>query len=492
MRKTLYITIIIVITVTTASVSLFSAAAFGMSVTSDTPEKRTGSEEKSGYDIIRYGGRTRYDTARIIAETGFEESGHIVIASGSSYADALAGAPLAEALKAPIYLVSGDTLDPKIEQSIYDMHGKYIYILGGESAVSKGIERQLTGKGYTVTRIGGSTRYETSVLIALKMADILGTMPSDIFFASGTNFPDALAASPIAGRSGSPIIYVIKSGKLSESAKDFVRASGKGTAYILGGENAIGKDVRTELEKCGYSKIIRLGGQTRYDTAYEILKHFRYEFEESDNISFATGENYPDALAGSALSYRLNAPLILVNNKTVHTGTASILSSFEVKSVHVYGGINAVSDNIVHRYLGRDTDHSSGTTSTTAKVTEDTTIKPTDTTGTSAATATGPAVTPDAWPSSAEMDTVIRDVSLYCGKIGMIFEPALDETNCGYWSTATQLGTGPYPSREAYTEALCEIILFEKTLDGYEYVNVKYRVEASGTDTYYISTVYFG
>ena len=126
----------------------------------------------------------------------------------------------------------------------------------------------------------------------------------------------------------------------------------------------------------------------------------------------------------------------------------------------------------------------SSTTSTSAKTTT-TSSKPTTTTTTTKA----PAPEPDKkWADQDSMNSVVASLASYAQSIGMTFDTTLNESNCGYWSTATQLGTAPYSTKQEYINALREVISFERSVDGYEYVNVKYY--RSGDD--YISTIYFG
>ena len=125
----------------------------------------------------------------------------------------------------------------------------------------------------------------------------------------------------------------------------------------------------------------------------------------------------------------------------------------------------------------------SSTTSSSAKTTT-TSSEPTTTTTTKA-----PAPEPDKkWADQDSMNSVVASLASYAQSIGMTFDSTLNESNCGYWSTATQLGTAPYSTKQEYINALREVIAFERSVDGYEYVNVKYY--RSGDD--YISTIYFG
>ncbi len=65
-------------------------------------------------------------------------------------------------------------------------------------------------------------------------------------------------------------------------------------------------------------KIIRVKGQNRYETSIEIARQLLTDLGENKypNAMITTGDNFADALAGSALSARLKAPMILVSSKS--------------------------------------------------------------------------------------------------------------------------------------------------------------------------------
>jgi len=67
--------------------------------------------------------------------------------------------------------------------------------------------------------------------------------------------------------------------------------------------------------------IIRVAGQNRYDTSLEAAKQLLWEADEETfpNAIIATGDNFADALAGSAVSIRTYAPILLISNKSAAT-----------------------------------------------------------------------------------------------------------------------------------------------------------------------------
>ena len=157
----------------------------------------------------RIGGTNRYDTARKLVRAAFgcgEEfcAPVVFVATGANYPDALAAGPAAGLVGAPIILVDGvqEELDaPTVE--LLDELGSYnAHVLGSSSSVSDGIFQHIqTVVGWGSYRYGGANRYETSALVNEEFFERADT----VFVATGTNFPDALAAGPLASSRNSPL-----------------------------------------------------------------------------------------------------------------------------------------------------------------------------------------------------------------------------------------------------------------------------------------------
>jgi len=93
--------------------------------------------------------------------------------------------------------------------------------------------------------------------------------------------------------------------------------------------------------------LIRLAGLNRVDTSLEIAKE-NYTGLVS-NVILATAENFPDALAGSVLAYKLNAPILLIGKtEDDQNKVISYLKDYmDTKgTVYILGGNVAVSDAV--------------------------------------------------------------------------------------------------------------------------------------------------
>jgi len=259
---------------------------------------------KTGEEVTVLAGKDRFETSIKIEQEGWVRSDYAILATGNDFPDALSAAPLAAKYDAPILLVKSNTLDAQLENEINRLQVKHIFIAGGTGVVSKAIEDKLKGKGISVIRLCGIDRYATSVAIA-KQLDI--NENSKVFLATGENFPDALSIASIAAAKQMPIILTEKMG-LPKATVQFFKETGIREIYIIGGEGVIqrlGDEVVFTWER-------RIAGKDRYETNFNVLLEFGEELDFTYTF-FATGENFPDALSGSALAGRLNAPIVLVS-----------------------------------------------------------------------------------------------------------------------------------------------------------------------------------
>ena len=209
-----------------------------------------------GYEIFRFDGVDRYDTARKIA-IKIREKGNTnaaELASGEDFPDALCMTPLAVKDRAPILLTKKDSIPKYTKQALAEWDIENIKIGGLEKAVSPEVEKQLKS-GFeieknnkkdsnvydgakAVKRIGGEDRYETSAKLAKESypESKLGV------YATGEDFPDALIAGNYAGTKEAPVLLV-KGDSLPEPIEKYTKESKIKKATIIGGVNAVSDKV---------------------------------------------------------------------------------------------------------------------------------------------------------------------------------------------------------------------------------------------------------
>lgn len=294
-------------------------------------------------------GGTRYTTAVETSKLAFPVAGsapNVVIATGADWPDALGGAALAGQVGGPILLTDPKALPAAVAAEITRLGATKAYILGGTGAVSLPVENAIRALGVTVERLAGGNRYTTANAIARKATELRST-PYDgtLFVSSGANFPDALAASPLAAAKGWPLYLAAATG-LTDETLATMEARGS-RVIILGGTGAVSQTVENQL-RLHFTSVTRLAGDNRYTTGLEIVKFGTGPGGAGltwHAPALATGTSFPDALAGGVLQGRSGSVLLLTSGSslTPEVGSAITSNKAAIREIRYLGGTGAVS-----------------------------------------------------------------------------------------------------------------------------------------------------
>ena len=243
--------------------------------------------------------------------------------------DAAVGGPFAAPKNARLLLTVGSALPDATKAELERVlpAGGTVYILGSTQAVPASVEAQLKALGYVTVRYGGVDRYATAVAVA----DALGD-PSTVLLATGINFPDALAAASAAAKAGG-VVLLTNGTSLPSATSAYLRAH-PGTVYAVGGP-AVAAD----------PGAVALAGIDRFATAVAVATRF---FPAPTAVGIATGYNFPDALAGSALLASVGVPLLLAATTSLPGSTADYLASVKATATtaHLFGDPKALSAQV--------------------------------------------------------------------------------------------------------------------------------------------------
>ena len=194
-------------------------------------------------DVERIAGHDRYGTSEMVARRVVGITGKknkAVVASGEVFPDALAVGTYASREGYPILLVRKDLVPTQITKAIKDLEIKNTYIAGGYNTISKSTELKLPG---VLERMAGKTRYETAIAIARsKFAD-----SKEAYIASGEEFADALAISPMSGKYNRPTLLVKSKAGQNKPVSDYVYFKNINRITAIGGYRYIPNDVLKEL-----------------------------------------------------------------------------------------------------------------------------------------------------------------------------------------------------------------------------------------------------
>ena len=114
--------------------------------------------------------------------------------------------------------------------------------------------------------------------------------------ASGANFPDALAAGPVAVAQGGPLLLVPQNGVLPATVSTELTRLNPSTVHIAGGAAAVSTFVASQLKGFGTGTVLRSAGADRYGTAAQLAGLIG---GLDKTVFIATGASFPDALGGS-------------------------------------------------------------------------------------------------------------------------------------------------------------------------------------------------
>ena len=272
--------------------------------------------------VTRAAGANRVDTS-LQALSQVKNHDTVVLATGSSFPDALVGGALAGAMKAGVVLTTNDTLEPTIVKQLQAQGTKTIQIVGGYGAISAAKEAALKAAGFQVTRLAGSDRYETAKMVKAATRSALGLKGNAkakvSCNATGSNFPDALACASAASLTGGVVDLVKPGSAVTADASAETTICAGGAACAAAGH--------------GVNKVV---GSDRYETAYKIAELT----PATGKVVVSNASNAAaDALVAGALSASTNARLILSDGKRVNLPAGT-------KNAHLVGGTQALPNNI--------------------------------------------------------------------------------------------------------------------------------------------------
>ncbi|MBQ9021622.1 MAG: cell wall-binding repeat-containing protein, partial [Eggerthellaceae bacterium] len=311
--------------------------------TASSPASQAPASATSSAPWYRVYGAASLDTMAKVSQEGWSTSDAVVIATFDGYKDALAASSLAGQYKCPILLSHKSQLPAQTKKEIKRLGAKTAFIVGGPIALSPSIEDQLKKTGITtVERVWGQTAADTATAIA----DHLGAKRSKTaIVVTDKSFKDALAIAPYAYKTGSPIYLTSKQGRvLIDNALRSIRDGSYDRVVVVGGPLAVSSSVVTQLRNAGISNISRLWAQNAEGTSSKVAEWCINQGMKPTRLGIATSLSYRDALTGSALCGKYNAPLLLIKDKN-----RSVVYSFinkqrsKVKHGYIFGGTKAVS-----------------------------------------------------------------------------------------------------------------------------------------------------
>lgn len=164
------------------------------------------------------------------------------------------------------------------------------------------------------SRIGGITRVSTSTMLLDNAQN-----KSEVVLATGRNFPDGLVAGALAGATKSGVVLTMGTTAIEPETLSKLKSVGTSKVTIVGGTGAVSQGVENSLKTAGI-QVERIAGTDRYDTAFQVFENMKANGKlklnargEPYGVFVATGKDFPDALAASAVAAKIGTAVILAD-----------------------------------------------------------------------------------------------------------------------------------------------------------------------------------
>lgn len=188
-------------------------------------------------------------------------------------------------------------------------------------------------------RIVGLDRYETAVELS---RDTFESAVDTVYVATGATYPDALSGGVPAALDEAPLLLVRPSSVPAVTRAEIERLDPQ-RIVIFGGTAAVGASVESDLATLA-DDVERWSGADRYATAAEVAAESFPDSAAVDRVYLASGENFPDALAGVPAGTVDRAPILLTRQDALPAATSTELDRLDPEEVVILGGSVAVSE----------------------------------------------------------------------------------------------------------------------------------------------------
>lgn len=304
-------------------------------------EQITTNEDGVFKNVIhqRFQGENRAKTAVNVQRHYFANTNKVILVNDNAYPDAISATNVSMG-KYPLLYTGKNSLSVETKSALDKMFLDEIYLMGGVNTISKNVENKLK-KNFPqakITRIMGNNRYDTSAESANTRANT-----TNLIFAAGTNYADALYATSLAAHQNAPILLVSNEG-LSQSTRKFIQSIGNiDSVTIVGGEISVNQSVKNQIENLTKKRVTRLAGVDRYESSVEVAKRVNANPAE---VITTSGEVFADALVSSTVAQKIKAPILLVKKDVLPLSVREYMKDTNsIYKLTTIGGYNTVTKN---------------------------------------------------------------------------------------------------------------------------------------------------
>lgn len=313
--------------------------------------------------VVRHGGNDRIDTSLAVLDffsaksSTPTEANNLVVAYADyagkvslpwsdtavlvrddDYPDALVAGPLAANYNAPILMTPTKQVPRRVVDALRTHGFTKVILVGNSGAISAGAASQLQNAGFQVQRLGGQDRYRTAGAVADHLLAARGRDKSDVYLATGVDYPDALSASSAAIKNVGVVLLTPRR-TVDGTSQGWMNSAKAAKVVAVGGPAVAAAERSVHLDE-------KQVGVDRYETAEKVAS--AYFPPNPGRIAVATGKDFPDATLAASLTARTGSPLVLTRTDTLTKPTTQFLTRnrASVRKVDVVGGKAAVTEKV--------------------------------------------------------------------------------------------------------------------------------------------------
>ena len=304
-------------------------------------EQITTNEDGVFKNVIhqRFQGENRAKTAVNVQRHYFANTNKVILVNDNAYPDAISATNVSMG-KYPLLYTGKNSLSVETKSALDKMFLDEIYLMGGVNTISKNVENKLR-KNFPhakITRIMGNNRYDTSAQSAKARANA-----TNLIFAAGTNYADALYATSLAAHQKAPVLLISNDG-INQSTANYIKSLGNiDNVTIVGGKISVNESVKNQIQALTKKSVTRLSGSDRYASSVEVAKRVNANPAE---VITTSGEVFADALVSSTVAQKIKAPILLVKKDVIPLKVREYMKDTNsIYKLTTIGGYNTVTKN---------------------------------------------------------------------------------------------------------------------------------------------------
>ena len=268
---------------------------------------------KAKYMLIELGGANRYETNAAVAEKLVElgtDPTNVMMVGGEGFSDAISVSPIAAAKGEILLLGNNNTDSIKPVLNFINKNKSKVTVVGNKNVVNDEVLNSVNG-----TRVdGGKNRWDTNLKILSAFKDSIKTdkvyIASSSCSAKDDGYADALVASTLAGKTGSPLVLIDREGTdATTNAMKYIKTNVSKAADInvIGGTNVISQTIVDDINKTVSTSEVETGEPTVKSIEAVSLNQIAVHFNtavNSDSVEDVTNYKIDGVQLTRADDYR--------------------------------------------------------------------------------------------------------------------------------------------------------------------------------------------